>query len=218
MKILSLSDVQVPLIHSPRVRERFGDVDLVLGCGDLEYEYMEFVISMLDVPLFYVRGNHSKEIEYGSGPPLDSPSGGVGLHTRVAVYRGLIMAGVEGSLRYHPGPYQYTQSEMWLNVIRLVPKLILNRVRYGRALDIFVTHAPPWKIHDEPDHAHQGIKAFRWLIRTFKPAYNFHGHIHIYHPKTIRETIFGDTRVINTFGYRVTDIQLPLSRINGKLK
>jgi uncharacterized protein len=91
---------------------------------------------------------------------------------------------------------------MWTMVLSLVPGLILNRLRYGRYLDVFITHAPPWGVHDQEDLPHQGIKAFRWLIKNFQPAYHFHGHIHVYRPDTVTQTRLGRTMVINTYGHR----------------
>lgn len=216
-RLLTLSDVTLPIIHSPRVAERFRGTDLVIGCGDLSYEYMEYVISQLDVPLFFVRGNHSKEIEHGTSVPLTAPRGGIDLHRRVKRYHGLLLAGVEGCIRYRGGPYQYSQAEMWVLVSTLIPALVFNKIVYGRFLDVFVTHAPPWGIHDEPDDTpHQGVKAFRWFLKVFKPAYHFHGHIHIYRPDTITETVFGSTRVINTFGYRRLMVEIPERRAAGR--
>jgi Icc-related predicted phosphoesterase len=75
-------------------------------------------------------------------------------------------------------------------------------------LDIFITHAPPWEIHDKKDRTHQGIKAFRWLIQTFQPRYHFHGHIHVYQVDTQIETEFHNTLVINTYGFRETRLEL----------
>jgi Icc-related predicted phosphoesterase len=143
------------------------------------------------------------------GGILVSPRGGIDLHRQVINYRGLLLAGIEGSLRYRDGPYQYSQWEMWTMVFSLAPRLMLNRIRYGRFLDIFVTHASPWGIHDLPDLTHQGIKAFRWFLRVFKPALHIHGHIHVYRPDTITETMFEKSRVINTFGYRSTPYKVP---------
>jgi Icc-related predicted phosphoesterase len=77
-----------------------------------------------------------------------------------------------------------------------------NKIRYGRYLDIFVTHAPPWGIHDDNDPAHQGVKAFNWLIETFQPTLHIHGHIHVYRPGVTTETKVGRTLVLNTYGYR----------------
>jgi Icc-related predicted phosphoesterase len=180
---------------------------MVIACGDLPYYYQEFVISALNVPLFFVRGNHDPEIEYGETGNRKYPHGGIDLHSRTACHKGILLAGVEGSIRYkNKGSFQYTQREMWWHVIRLVPAFLLNNLRHGRYLDIFISHAPPWDIHDRSDWVHQGIKAFRWLIRVFQPAYHFHGHIHVYKSSTVTQTQFGSTRVINTYGHRETNL------------
>ena len=206
MKILSLSDIIISRIYSVQVKTLFGDVDIVLGCGDLPYYYLEFIASMLDVPVYFVRGNHAEVIEYQSEGPRTHPHGAVDLHCKAVNCDGLLLAGVEGSIRYRRGPFQYSQPEMWSNVFRLVPKLLFNRILYGRYLDIFVTHASPWGIHDKPDLPHHGVKAYRWLLKVFKPVYHFHGHIHVYRPDSQTDTKFFNTEVINTYGYRVTTI------------
>lgn len=206
MNVLSISDVIVPIIYSPRIRQRFDNDDLCIGCGDLPYAYQEYVISMLDIPYFFVRGNHDKEVEYSRAGNRKQPRGARNLHLSVIKHAGLLMAGIEGSLRYRDGPFQYSQSEMWVHATRIIPGIIRNRVLYGRYLDIFVSHAPPRGIHDQDDHTHQGIDAFRWILGVFKPAYHFHGHIHVYRPDTVTETLFNQTRVINTYGFRETVI------------
>ena len=66
MKILGLSDVEVPAVYSSRIRERFGDIDIVVSCGDLPAAYLEFAVSMLDIPLYFV-GNHVYSIENKAG-------------------------------------------------------------------------------------------------------------------------------------------------------
>ena len=202
--VLSLSDVLVQYIYSPYIRKRFSNVDLIIGCGDLPYYYQEYVISSLDVPLFFVRGNHDKITEYSVSGQRTEPRGGIDLHRRNENYQGLLLAGIEGSVRYRPGPFQYTQSEMWRNVFALIPGFFRNKIMHGRFLDIFVTHAPPKGIHDAEDLTHNGINAFRWLIEVFQPAYHFHGHIHIYRPDEVTETLYKNTLVINTFGNRET--------------
>ncbi len=206
-KILSLSDVLVPFIYSPNIRSRFNGVDFVIGCGDLPYSYQEYVLSVLDVPLYFVRGNHDKEVEYSLSGLRHSPQGAFDLHSKTTKQQGLLLAGVEGCLRYRPGPYQYTQGEMWWNVFGLLPGIFRNKLLEGRFLDIFVTHAPPRGIHDKEDLTHRGINAFRWFITVFKPAYHFHGHIHVYRPDALMETRFGSTLVINTFGHRETVLE-----------
>ena len=207
IKILSLSDVLLDSIYSSQVKTRFADVDLILGCGDLAYYYLEYVVSSLNVPLFYVRGNHSNLVEHTSSGPKMYPHGGTNLHRRVINHHGLILAGIEGSLRYRNGPFQYSQSEMWGHVLRIVPSLLKNKAVHGRYLDIFISHAPPWGIHDKQDLPHQGIKAFRWLLEKFRPKYHFHGHIHIYRQDEKTITKFQSTNVINTFGFAETEIE-----------
>jgi uncharacterized protein len=212
MKILAVSDVELDIIYSPMITQRFTDVDLVIGCGDLPYYYLEYMISMLNKPLYYVKGNHApRKVEEGIGGPRTSPWGGIDLHRRVVRddNTGLIMAGIEGSLSYNQGPYQYSQFEMWWMILRMVPRLLFNRIFYGRYLDILVTHAPPWKIHDKDDLPHRGIKAFRWFIETFKPAYHLHGHIHIYQQYDPTETLHCQTQVVNAYGYKKITLELP---------
>lgn len=204
MKLLTVSDKELPQIYNSEIKSRFGDIDLVFGCGDLSYYYLEFIISMLDIPLYFVRGNHANQVEIGCAGTRRAPWGAVDLHRRVIQdpKTGLLIAGIEGSLRYNRGKYQYSQGQMWWMVLRLVPKLLWNRILFGRCLDIFVSHAPPWGIHDQDDPAHQGVKAFTWLIKTFQPALHLHGHIHVYTPSTVTETRIGKTLVLNTYGYR----------------
>ncbi len=209
MKILAVSDVVLDTLYSPLIRERFPDVDLVLGCGDLPYYYLEYILTALDVPLFYVRGNHANVVEYSSAGEKTHPHGAIDIHRRTINEGGILLAGLEGSVRYNQGPFQYTQGEMWQNAFSLVPKLLLNRMRYGRYLDILITHASPWGIHDQADRPHQGIKAFNWLLRTFKPTYHFHGHIHVYHAYMTTETLYVQTQVINAYGYRELEIKEP---------
>lgn len=216
MRILVLSDKVVDFIYGPQVRKRFQDVDLVIGCGDLAYYYLEYALNALNVPLYYVRGNHDKVVEYSSGAQRTHPHGGIDLHRRTVNYKGTLLGGVEGSLRYRYGQFQYTQFDMWEHVFSLVPGMFRNRLLYGRFLDIFVTHAPPAGIHDKEDLPHRGIKAFRWLLSVFKPAYHFHGHVHIIRPDEVSETQFGPTRVINTYGYRELTVLEPQASLSAQ--
>ena len=211
MNLLTVSDVESSLIYSANIAKRFYDVDLAISCGDLSYFYLEYIISTLDIPLYYVRGNHAKDIEHGYGGTRRSPWGAINLHKKVirAKDSGLLLAGVEGCIRYNDGDYQYTQQEMWLKVMHLVPGMLMNKIRYGRFLDIFVSHASPWGIHDETDRAHHGVKAFLWLVKVFQPMFHLHGHIHIYWPGVICETKLGKTTIYNTYGYRKLTFDFP---------
>ncbi|MFZ6027070.1 MAG: metallophosphoesterase family protein [Chloroflexota bacterium] len=207
MKLLILSDTVVEAVYSTQLLALCRDVNLVLCCGDLPYSYIEYVVSVLNVPVYHVRGNHSNaEDDPALGRWLE-PAGAIDLHGRVVNAGGLLLAGVEGSHRYRPGAFQYSQAHMWLHVGRLLPSLLWNRLRYGRFLDVFVTHAPPAGIHDDDDIPHHGIRAFRWLIDIFQPRYHFHGHVHIYRRDAQTITPRGKTQVINTYGYRLLEVE-----------
>jgi Icc-related predicted phosphoesterase len=207
MKVLSLSDKMEKRVQSPKMAEQYGDVDFVLGCGDLPYYYLEYVVDALRKPVFFVRGNHASVVEYSNKGNRSQPGGATDLHRRVVHHKGLILAGFEGSIRYKRGPFQYSQGEMWWLVMRMVPRLLVNMLRYGRALDILVTHSPARGIQDREDRAHRGFRALRWMIRVFKPAYHFHGHIHLDN-NVDRETLFEGTKVVNSFGAGVTELEL----------
>jgi calcineurin-like phosphoesterase family protein len=209
MKILTVSDKVDELLYSPAIKRLDADVDLVLGCGDLPAYYLEFIVTMLGGPLYYVIGNHANEVkqQYLPFDQWEYPGGCVNVDDRVVRYRGLLIAGLEGSLRYNANPYfQYTEREMALKAWRLAPSLLINRIRYGRFLDILITHAPPAGIHDRTDRAHQGFRAFVTFMERFRPRYLIHGHVHVYSPNEVVETVFGDTTVINTYGSRTLEI------------
>jgi Icc-related predicted phosphoesterase len=95
---------------------------------------------------------------------------------------------------------------MLVRVWRLAPRLAINKMRYGRYVDIFLTHAPPLGIHNGPDLPHRGFGAFLRVMDLFNPRLLIHGHIHkSYGFSTTTETRYGKTFVINTAGYRILD-------------
>jgi Icc-related predicted phosphoesterase len=197
------------MIHSPALKRQFGDVDLVLGCGDLPHYYLEFIVTMLGGPLFYVIGNHAAELKHRYDPIEEwgYPGGCENVHGRAVRYRRLLIAGLEGSMRYNDNPaFQYSEREMLWKVWHLAPALVLNRLLYGRYLDILITHAPPQGIHDRSDLCHQGFRAFRTIMNLFRPRYLIHGHVHLYNSLETAESVYRDTRVINTYGYRTLEI------------
>ena len=101
MKTLVVSDEVAPQIYDAGTRSRFSDVELVLSCGDVPHYYLEYIVGTLDVPLLYVMGNHGYELEADSSPgPGKRPGGCTDIHGRVVRFQGLLIAGLEGSMRY----------------------------------------------------------------------------------------------------------------------
>lgn len=201
VNILALSDRVLDWVYTSQVRETFPEANLIVGCGDLPFYYLDFLISALDSPLVYVRGNHDQTPQYtADGRTLTRVQGATDLHATTARVRGVLLAGLEGSMRYRPeASLMYDNLEMRLQIARLLPGLLYNRLKHGRFLDILVTHSPPFGIHDRPDLAHTGFKPFLPFLRLFKPRYMLHGHIHLYRQDTTRTTQFAQTTIINVY-------------------
>jgi uncharacterized protein len=224
MKILCVADHVDPLVYSPLLKQRFGDVDLVLSAGDLPLTYYDFIVSSLNKPLLFVFGNHNlrgmgRYHRHGdafdefrdSSPPMsyDGYVGAKYVHRRVLREKGLLVGGLGGSLLYNRAENQYSDLSMYLMAAAMVPRLLFNRLVHGRFLDILVTHAPPFEVNDRRDRCHTGFKAFRWFLRTFHPQYLIHGHIHLYDTTERREAVFAETRVLNAYDHCVIEIADP---------
>ena len=44
-------------------------------------------------------------------------------------------------------------------------------------------------------------------MRRYQPLLLIHGHQHVYNRSTTVETVYGATRVLNTYGYRVIELE-----------
>jgi len=206
VKILAVSDQVVDSLYTTKVKGRFGDVDMILGCGDLPYYYLEFLVTVINRPLYYVHGNHDRSFEITAGGRRQiAPAGCNPLDERAVVFRGLILAGLNGSVRYSKaGEYQFTQAQMNRKAFRLALRLMPMRLRRGRWLDILVTHSPPFGVGDGPDPAHTGLRALNTLIHRFKPRYLLHGHQHTYLGQKPGVRV-ESTTVLNVFPYRLIE-------------
>ncbi len=62
MKILCVSDNVLPQMEDSKLlRKNYEGVDLCISCGDMPAPYLEYIVEVLNVPLFYVRGNHDQD-------------------------------------------------------------------------------------------------------------------------------------------------------------
>ena len=217
MKILCISDQIDPLVYSPRIKERFSDADIILAAGDLPLDYLDFIISSLNRPLFFVFGNHHTDELKHYRKTIHSPlvdyddreyqgCGAVHIGSKVRKEGSVIIAGFGGSMRYNNGLNQFTDFEMFLEIIKILPILLWNRIKHGRYLDILLTHAPPRGIHDKKDKCHQGFKPFLNFMKLFKPKYLVHGHIHLYDLSDVRCTKYENTTVCNAYSHYVIDL------------
>ena len=194
---------------------RWQGVDLIISCGDLSATYLSNLVSRLNVPLYYVRGNH--DTGYQEAPP----EGGEDISGRLVEYRGWRFLGLDGAPRYNGEPLQYSDAAMARRALWLTPRLWL-----AGGFDVLVTHAPPaycdWAYTrccppagagrlcrynpnriclDADDRAHWGFRTLTSLIQRYQPAYALHGHCHLTYARVPREVRLGKTRVLNAFGH-----------------
>ena len=206
MKILAVSDEVVDRLYSLCSNGHFRDIELILGCGDLPYPYLENLLTIINVPLFYVPGNHDPN--YSIENHMAHVEGGTNLDLNAVRFKTFLIGGLGGSVRYRPnGTNQHSQTEAYFRAFRMLPRLLLNRMNYGRSLDILITHSPPLGIHDDETQAHQGLKAINWLLRVAKPRYHFHGHTHFQRGNlSPSESNRGLTRIVNVFPYKIIEV------------
>jgi len=191
-------------------------VDLVLGAGDLPFDYLAFLADALDRPCVFVPGNHDPDLSgftrFGGlsmrdGFPREwpGPPGAVNADGRVVDVAGLRIAGLGGSVRYNDGPNQWTQAQQTRRARRLVRAAQRRRRKDGRGVDILLTHAPPRGLGDREDPPHQGFECLQWTVERLRPKWLLHGHIHPYgEPQPDRR--IGETRVRNVVGRHVMDL------------
>jgi len=206
VKILAVSDEVVERLYSLCNNGHFKDVELIIGCGDLPYPYLENIVTFLNIPLIYVPGNHDPM--YSLEDPKAHVEGGSNLDQKLVRIKTFLIGGLGGCVQYRPdGTNQYTQTDAYFRAFRMIPRMLLNRLNYGRYMDILITHSPPFGIHDDDTQAHTGLKAINWLVKFAKPRYHFHGHTHFYRRNLeASETIYRDTKIINVHPYKVLDV------------
>ena len=58
VKVLLVSDIEDSYIWDHFDYERFSEIELVISCGDLKADYLEYLADMIKAPVLYVNGNH----------------------------------------------------------------------------------------------------------------------------------------------------------------
>lgn len=190
MNILALADEPCRSLWDFDTRRKLAGVDVILSCGDLPADYLEYLTNFTAAPILYVHGNHDGRFD------AHPPGGCICIEDQVYTWRGIRFVGLGGCLRYNAQEtFQYTQAEM----ARRVRRLRYPLWRSG-GFDVLVTHAPARGLNDQPDLAHQGFSAFYTLLDHYAPAYFVHGHVHMsYNHQQPRVCTRGATQVINAY-------------------
>jgi len=216
MKVLLVSDNVSNFVYNEGLKETFSDIELVLSCGDLPYPYLEFIISILNVPLLYVLGNHDHEYRDHADEVQHEPQGGCDIDGKTMWVsgrkndqNGLLIGGLQGTRCFGENQAALNESGMKKKVWAMKPRLAWNQWRHGRAIDILLTHAPPFGIHDAAggdDLCHTGYQTFLHLMEKYRPRYLIHGHTHPTYGFDDKPQYYEDTQVINVYGYKVLEL------------
>lgn len=242
MKILAVSDENSSTLENLVVRspEKLRDVNLILACGDLDKEYIEFLVDGLDKDFFFVLGNHVQEddeCEYSGFEIVDriwdtiktsaekiirGIAGQEDLHGRVSSYKGYYIVGFGGSRWYNGRGNQFKESEMASVVRKVITKIRLLRVQdkllgEKKKEIIVLSHAPPYGVHDEQDLPHMGFKCFHKFMKKMAPVLWLHGHVHLQGQKQQQQvTVLGGTTVVNCYGYKFLKIEKKKIQVSSK--
>lgn len=184
-------------------------------------ESHDYLATMLKRDVYYVFGNHNlttfdqemnRESSNYKSFQIDGTKKFYGFMIDGKCMRdkrtGLLIAGLGGSMCYNNGDSQYTEVQMRRRISRLAPLLMMNKLRYGRYLDILITHAPPFEIGDGKDLCHKGFKCFLDFMDKYSPKYLLHGHVHLDDQNAPRINRYKDTKVINVYGSYLIDCEI----------
>ncbi len=206
VRALAVSDEEISYLHAERAATL--GVDLLIAAGDLSFEYLGVLIDLVNRPAVFVPGNHDSELP---GYPEDAdswlrtemprngpaPAGFVNADGRVVDIAGIRVAGLGGSLRYRPGPNQWSELEQARRGRRLVRAAHRLHRRDGRGVDILLTHAPPRHCGDREDPPHRGFECLHQVVAALQPRLLVHGHIHS-HGQPVPDRLLGETTVVNS--------------------
>lgn len=189
MKLLLLGDHESPYLWDYYRPGMLSDYDLILSTGDLEAEYLSFIVTMARAPLLYVHGNHDGSYE------KYPPEGCDCIEDQLFVYKGLRILGLGGCSIYNGGPHQYSEHQMHRRIKRLDRK-----IRKAGGVDIVLTHAPAAGYGDVGDPAHRGFECFVGLIDRYEPKYWIHSHVHLNYGYNIPRILKrNNTTIINAY-------------------
>lgn len=204
MKILLLADREEKKLWgdwSESLKERLSEVELILSAGDLDPDYLEFIVTMLNRPLVYVRGNHDSKYD------VKPPEGCIDADGRIVEVQGLRIMGLGGSMRYKPGASNmYTEAEMQRRIRSLYRRRIRSILKGGKDFDILLTHAPCKGYGDMEDIPHRGFECFNQLLTQYRPRLHCFGHVHQEYGRFRRTLEHPSGAVlINASGYYIFD-------------
>ena len=198
MKVLVVTDLEDKLLYDCFRKERVEGVELIVSCGDLRADYLDFLMTMVNRPMIYVRGNHDDELN--AKPPL----GGICIENKVYRFGGVRFFGLGGCKGAQQGALnRYSENSMRMRILKSEPSIALSR-----GIDVFVAHSPVRGYGDvEGSHTHEGFDCFNDFLGRHKPAIMLHGHVHNNYGRVRTEFDHpSGTKIINCCPFKIIDI------------
>ena len=196
MKLLLLGDQESSYLWDYYQPGMLSDYDIILSSGDLDAEYLSFIVTMARAPVLYVHGNHD-----GSYEKLP-PEGCDCIEDQLYICKGLRILGLGGCNAYSGGPHQYSEQQMSRRI-----KKLERKIRKAGGVYIVLTHAPASGYGDASDPAHRGFECFVEVMDRYKPKYWIHGHVHLNYGHDIPRILKrNNTTIINSYERFVLDI------------
>lgn len=155
--------------------------DALFLLGDIDYYELRHIDKEIDCPKFGVLGNHD-------APDYFNNTNIVNLHQQVVTFKGITLAGFQGSPVYKK-PYfgQHTEEEVYDFVSRIP------------SVDIFIAHSNLQStLNLDKTDAHRGFASFTEYIDKKSPKYFAHGHLH-----ESKVTQIGETTLISVYPYHL---------------
>ena len=171
IRLLAVSDEPERALTVERNRSEIGPIDGVLGCGDLDPEWLAFLGDAFGAPLLYVRGNHDRGAGWRVGE-THMPEPMRGRPDRLA---GIRIVGLEWPGVDEPGNGRHDRLA-WCQAFGVARRQVGGGMRRDGPL-LVISHAPPAGVGDAPGDAyHVGFGAYRWLLGWCRPPVWLHGH------------------------------------------
>lgn len=98
MRLLAVADEESKYLWDYYEPEKLRGYDLIIGCGDLNFHYLDFLATVAPVPVVYVHGNHDES--YDERPP----AGAVCIDDDVFCYKGYRFLGLGAAAGTVPAP------------------------------------------------------------------------------------------------------------------
>jgi Icc-related predicted phosphoesterase len=174
-KVLVIADYD-----KPHYQENFKlNFDFALSCGNVGFPILQEIQEQYNKPIFAVKGHHD--------PRKPFPEFVQDVHDRIAQHRHWLIGGWQGV----PDDRSDGADE-WDNLI------VTERLNKFPYVDIFICHAPIFKVPEQEADAPAETEPIRRYIREKQPKLVYHGYVH---SKT--GSLIENTAVVSVFGAEI---------------